>query len=262
MRRKKTVCDTTWVLPRITINADDFGRDHASNEAVETAWKAGVISSASLIGVSEFTNEAAAIARRLKIPCGVHVCLISERACRKLMCPILSPGLRRHGKHAYTAPGGIVHLDDETIFNEAAAQVRRVRKLVGKITHIDFHMRPIPRCDGRFSSVLSRLTRAFRVPIIALRCVANLYPAGSVLWTGRVSGRTEIAKTHSLELLAGNSRNGAYVTCHVSTDAAGEPGRSCELAALVGSAQLLKQRLELVPVNRLPMKHNGRFLRG
>lgn len=50
-------------MKRVILSADDFGRTHERNLAIDFAMKHGLIKSAALIMGSEFTDEAIAFAR-------------------------------------------------------------------------------------------------------------------------------------------------------------------------------------------------------
>lgn len=50
-------------MKKIILSADDFGRSHERNMAIDYAMKHGLIKSAALIMGSEFTDEAVNFAR-------------------------------------------------------------------------------------------------------------------------------------------------------------------------------------------------------
>lgn len=49
-------------MKKIILSADDFGRSHERNLAIDTAFKNGFIKSAALLVNSEFSEEAAKMA--------------------------------------------------------------------------------------------------------------------------------------------------------------------------------------------------------
>ncbi len=70
----------------LVLGADDFGRSSDVNRAVEWAWRAGMLTSASLMVTGEAFEEAADMARRMPgLAVGLHVVLADGRA-------VLSPG--------------------------------------------------------------------------------------------------------------------------------------------------------------------------
>lgn len=84
-------------MRRLIVCADDFGRDVAVNEAVEAAFRDGILSSASLMVAAPAAADAVARARRLDgLRVGLHLVLIDGT-------PVLSSGelggLVRHDGH-------------------------------------------------------------------------------------------------------------------------------------------------------------------
>lgn len=70
----------------LVVTADDFGADLAVNEAVETAYREGVLTAASLMVAGKAAGDAVDRARRLPgLGVGLHVVLVEGR-------PVLPPG--------------------------------------------------------------------------------------------------------------------------------------------------------------------------
>lgn len=66
---------------RLIITADDFGLDEAINEAVEIAWREGVLTAAALMVGAPATSDAVARARRMKgLGVGLHLVLTDGQA--------------------------------------------------------------------------------------------------------------------------------------------------------------------------------------
>src|ERR1700688_402329 len=62
---------------RLIVCADDFGRDVAINEAVEAAFRDGILTSASLMVAAPAASDAVARARRMPgLRVGLHLVLI------------------------------------------------------------------------------------------------------------------------------------------------------------------------------------------
>jgi hopanoid biosynthesis associated protein HpnK len=74
-------------VKRLVVTADDFGASRAINEAVETAHREGILTSASLMAGEAFVDDAVERARRMPtLGVGLHVALTNAR-------PVLSPTL-------------------------------------------------------------------------------------------------------------------------------------------------------------------------
>ncbi len=72
-------------MRRLIVTADDFGRDAAINEAVETAHRDGILSTASLMVAAPAAADAVVRARRLPgLRVGLHLVLVAGR-------PVLPP---------------------------------------------------------------------------------------------------------------------------------------------------------------------------
>ena len=130
---------------RLIIQCDDFGMCHAVNQAVAEAFVAGRLTQASMMAPCPWFDEAAALARELAIPVGVHCTLTCEwdhfrwgpitggRA-------LVEPGGTSHR----TVPGLQAALHDaegrDQALAELLAQVGRVR--AGGLTplYADCHM--------------------------------------------------------------------------------------------------------------------------
>ena len=73
--------DATAARRRLIVNADDFGRSHSINEAVERAHREGILTSASLMVNEPETAEAVAVARRNPgLGVGLHLVLVCGKS--------------------------------------------------------------------------------------------------------------------------------------------------------------------------------------
>jgi chitin disaccharide deacetylase len=76
---------------RLIVNADDFGRSRAVNEAVVRAHQEGILTSASLMIGGDAADDAVEQARRLpRLGVGLHLTLVQGRP---VLGPALVPGL-------------------------------------------------------------------------------------------------------------------------------------------------------------------------
>ena len=64
----------------LILNADDFGYDAETNEAIETLLKSERITSVSLLAPAPAAEDAADRAKRLGVSVGVHLCLTADDA--------------------------------------------------------------------------------------------------------------------------------------------------------------------------------------
>ncbi len=69
-------------MPRLIVNGDDFGAAAPVNAAIAEAFRAGILTSASLMITGEAADEAVALARELPgLRVGLHIVLLSGRSC-------------------------------------------------------------------------------------------------------------------------------------------------------------------------------------
>jgi predicted glycoside hydrolase/deacetylase ChbG (UPF0249 family) len=143
-------------VPRLIINADDFGLTSGVNRAIIEASRAGAITSTTLMANSSAFEEAVALAKsQPQLRVGCHVVLIDGEP--------LSSGLKTLtcGKTTYgTGTNGITtsgagrlksslkefalaairkRLSQEEIRQEAEAQIRKIQAAGIAVTHIDTH---------------------------------------------------------------------------------------------------------------------------
>ncbi len=133
------------------MNADDFGRSHAVNLAVVRAYRAGTLSSASLMVTGAAVEEAVELARALPgLAVGLHLVLVNGRsACAPARIPHL---VDRQGRFPSQAlPPGLRYVVDRRAAGEVAleltAQFERFAATGLALSHVDghlhFHMHPI-----------------------------------------------------------------------------------------------------------------------
>jgi chitin disaccharide deacetylase len=69
--------------PGLIVNADDLGLDAATTRGIVSAYRRGIVSSASLMVTTPGAEDAANTARALELPVGLHVSLTQGRAVAK-----------------------------------------------------------------------------------------------------------------------------------------------------------------------------------
>ncbi len=151
---------------RLIVNADDLGSGTATDRGVLGAFQSGIVSSASLLANGPSFSEAAAAARDLGLPIGVHLNLSEGRP---LSGPL--PGLTtatgefpgKRGLRRRLAAGAIA---PEEIHRELAAQVERVLAAGLVPDHLDSHQHCIlfPAVTG----AVLRLAREFGIDALRL----------------------------------------------------------------------------------------------
>ncbi|MDR2749509.1 MAG: ChbG/HpnK family deacetylase [Clostridiales bacterium] len=128
---------------RLIINADDFGITPETNKAVERLFKQGAITQASLLAVSSYAEEAAEIARRLKMPVSAHLTIVSEWAefpWKSAAPPETVPSIL-DGSNCLRASATeqLKKAVPAEAMAELKAQIGLARSLVGSISSADSH---------------------------------------------------------------------------------------------------------------------------
>ena len=153
----------------VVINADDFGMSEPVNRGIAAAFRAGTITSATVMANMPAFADACAIARadRLEGRIGVHLTLTEGPS---LTAPIRSwPRLCRPDGELIGVPGSIFRLapdEARAIETELVAQIEAVRLGGIRPTHFDSH--------GHFhtqwpvATIVMRLARRYGVPAIRL----------------------------------------------------------------------------------------------
>ncbi|MGI8792468.1 MAG: ChbG/HpnK family deacetylase [Acidimicrobiales bacterium] len=151
---------------KLVVQADDFGMCHAVNQGIVTAFNEGIVTQATAMPPTPWFAEAAALASRHDIPCGVHLTLTCEW--ENLRWGPLTPGASLCGDDGTlrrTVADVMEHVDRDEAVIETTAQVERFRRSFGSPIHLDPHMGAVPR------SVVERTCAATSTPF--------LYPIGS-----------------------------------------------------------------------------------
>ena len=156
-------------MPRLIINADDFGLTRGVNQAIAQLFRAGSLSSATIMVNGSAFQHAVAIAKGLpELGVGCHVVLVDgDPLCDPESIPTLIDSgekrLRRSlGSFARAALLGT--LNEADVEREASAQVRRLLEHGIRPTHLDTH-----KHTHVFPSILRPLLRVaehFDIPAI------------------------------------------------------------------------------------------------
>jgi len=146
-------------LPRLIINADDFGLTSGVNRAIAEGVRAGGLTSATIMANAPAFAEAAALAKEL--PClktGCHVVLIDGKPLASDL-PTLAPGggefrssLKEFARAAWRG-----RIAAGEVQRETEAQIRKIQSAGVTLTHVDSH-----KHTHLFPSVLRPVLNAAR----------------------------------------------------------------------------------------------------
>jgi hopanoid biosynthesis associated protein HpnK len=144
-------------LPRLIINADDFGLTSGVNRAIAEAGHAGRLTSATIMANAPAFAEATALAKELpRLKTGCHVVLIDGKPIVSDL-PTLAPGgeefrssLKEFARAAWRGK-----IAASEVQREAEAQIRKIQSAGIVLTHVDSH-----KHTHLFPSVLRPVLRA------------------------------------------------------------------------------------------------------
>ena len=129
-------------MRRLIINADDFGFTAGVNRAIVEAHSRGIVTSSTLMANGIAFADAVELAQSvLRLSVGCHVVLIDgEPVLPAHELPSLTRGGRfRDGLKTFAARALAARIDDEEVFAEATAQIRRIQSAGIRIAHFDTH---------------------------------------------------------------------------------------------------------------------------
>ncbi|XP_035514792.1 carbohydrate deacetylase [Morone saxatilis] len=156
----------------LVVTGDDFGYCPRRNQGIVDCFQAGGISNVSLLVNASAAKEAADLAKRHKIPIGLHANL-SEGipVCQSLQqaSTLINQRGLFHGKIGFRQVLERGQLSMEQVEQELRAQVRLFRELTGHLPHhMDGHqhVHVLPEVREVFAQVLSDLRIPYtRVPV-------------------------------------------------------------------------------------------------
>jgi len=134
----RTGQDSSGGRRMLIVNADDLGRTVGINDGIFTAHRDGLVTSATLMVGYAAAEPAAAEARRYrKLGIGLHVALTGGIP---ILRPERVPSLVDGNGRLPAKPEGHGDLDADEVLAEVEAQLRRFRRLMGRMpTHLDSH---------------------------------------------------------------------------------------------------------------------------
>jgi chitin disaccharide deacetylase len=138
-----------WRVPRLIINADDFGLTAGVNRAIVEAHERGVVSSATLMANGQAFTDAVALARETpRLGVGCHIVLVDgapvlePAQVRSLLDPPLHDASDPHFRPGIGKFGALAllgRLAPDEIEAEAVAQIRKIQSAGVAVTHLDSH---------------------------------------------------------------------------------------------------------------------------
>jgi len=122
----------------LIVNADDLGRTVGINDGIFEAHRDGLVTSATLmVGYAAAETAAAEAKRYRELGIGLHVALTGGAP---VLRPELVPSLVDENGLLPTKPEGHGDLEASEVLAEVEAQLRRFRRLMGRMpTHLDSH---------------------------------------------------------------------------------------------------------------------------
>ena len=215
---------------RLIVTADDFGASHEVNEAVELAFREGVLRAASLMPVAPGAEGAAAIARRNPgLRTGLHLVLVEGRpALPAINLPDLATadGFFRRDM----AASAVGMFFKPAARRQLAAEIRAQFKAYARLglpldhvnTHKHFHLHPT--ISGLILTVGREFgLRASRAPVEPRRVLQAVDPAATPgpayvtePWARLVRARFRAAGVTVADQVFGLAWSGAMTTSRVA----------------------------------------------
>lgn len=128
-------------MPRLIINADDFGLTSGVNRAIEEGSRAGAITSATLMANSWAFAEAVNIAKNIpSLKTGCHIVLVDGEPLGRHVPSLTNGGVKFKSSLKDFALAAIrKRLSQDEIQQEAEAQIRKIQSAGITVTHVDTH---------------------------------------------------------------------------------------------------------------------------
>jgi hopanoid biosynthesis associated protein HpnK len=128
-------------VPRLIVNADDFGLTSGVNHAISEANRSGVVTSATLMANSRAFDEAVNLVKAgqpLKVGC--HVVLIDGEPLSRNVSSLTNGTARfRTSLKDFALAAIQKHLSPDEIQQEAEAQICKIQSAGIDVTHVDTH---------------------------------------------------------------------------------------------------------------------------
>ncbi len=161
-------------MPRLILNADDFGLTPGINRAVIDLHQAGVLSSTTLMATGPAFEQAADLARRHpSLGVGCHIVLLdgtpvlSPDLIPSLVVPAASlhqPSRFRPALAGFVLALSLGRLREDDFYREALAQARKLQQSGIRVTHLDTHKHT--HVFPLITRVLLRVAQELGIPAI------------------------------------------------------------------------------------------------
>lgn len=164
----------TTAQRRLIVRVDDFGMCHAVNDGIVQAFTRGIATQTSVMAACPWFPEAAALARRIGMPVGLHMTLTCEWDCLRWTPLTSGPSLRgADGTFHRTVEDVRLRVDGREAVAELHAQAARVASQGIALAYLDVHMG-----DGAHDAY-DAVSRALSLPLLP-QGFATSFPLASV----------------------------------------------------------------------------------
>jgi hopanoid biosynthesis associated protein HpnK len=171
-------------VPRLIINADDFGLTSGVNRAIAEAGRARAITSATLMANSQAFAEAVQLAKAVPgLGTGCHIVLIDGKPVSSGLHSLTNGGPEFKSNLRDFALAAIrKRLSQEEIQREAEAQIRKMQSAGISVTHVDTH-----KHTHIFPHVLRPVLKAAKA--CGIRAIRNPFEPFKAWPAGAIAGR-------------------------------------------------------------------------
>lgn len=148
----------------LIISADDLGSSSARDRGILEAFRAGIVTSASLLANGPSFDAAAHLARAAGLPVGVHLNLADGVTLTGRIAGLTGPGGQLPGKQALRRCLAAASCDAGDVRRELAAQIERLLAAGLHPDHLDSHQ----HCQlfPCLTAMVIELAREFGIPAL------------------------------------------------------------------------------------------------
>jgi hopanoid biosynthesis associated protein HpnK len=191
-------------LRRLIVNADDFGFTSGVNRAIVEAHSHGIVTSSTLMANGPaFTEAVKLVKRNPRLGVGCHVVLIDgEPLLDREKIPSLTHSRRfRDSLKSFAARALSRRIDEEEIFAEVAAQIRKLQASAISVSHVDTH-----KHTHLFPRILRPVLRAARE--CGVRAVRNPFGPRLPMRSSQLMQRPNLWTRYAqLRIMGGFAKN-------------------------------------------------------